>query len=85
MRSRRRGRDRAVVDDPAALRHLGLHQAEGLLRAEEGAREVRAENGVPLLEAQFLHWYGRQAHAGIVDQKVETAIAARDGVEEATD
>ena len=47
-------RDRAVVDDAAAARGLGLHDPERLLRAEERAGEVDVDDGLPLLEGQIL-------------------------------
>src|SRR5215207_157217 len=47
-------RDRAVVDDPAAHRLLVLHDAEGLLRAQEGAVHDRIDDTLPLRPVEVL-------------------------------
>ena len=47
-----RGRDRAVVDDAAALRRLRLHRPEGLLDAQEHAGQVGVDHALPLLQRQ---------------------------------
>ena len=47
-------RDGAVVDDASAHGPLILHDAEGRLRAEEGAGEVDVHRHLPLIEGQIL-------------------------------
>ena len=66
-------RDGPVVDDASALRALGLHHANGLLRTEEGAGEVDSYDRVPLLEGKVLHRDGGSVCAGIVKEKVEAS------------
>jgi len=44
------GRDGAVVDDAASQGGLALHQAEGFLRAEEGAGQVDIDDPPKVLE-----------------------------------
>ena len=73
-RPRRMRGDRAVVDDAAAARLLVLHDAEGVLRAQERAGEVGVHHRLPLRQRQILEIDGRRAHAGIVEEHVEPAI-----------
>src|SRR5207302_6522276 len=49
QRARDMGRDRAVVDYPAAGRVLVLHQPERGLGAEEGAGQVDVHDAAPVL------------------------------------
>ena len=75
VRARRVRRDRAVVDDAAAARVLVLHDAEGVLGAQERAGEVGVHHRLPLLEAEVLEIDRRRAHAGVVEQHVQPAVA----------
>src|SRR5262249_2053609 len=71
--SRRVRGDGPVVDDASAARLLALHDLDGFLRAEEGARQVGVDDGLPLLEGQVLERNGWRPDAGIVEEEVETA------------
>ena len=82
VRPRRGRRDRAVVDDAAALRVLRLEHAEGVLGAEERGGEVDVDDGLPLLEGDVLHRDARAPSAGIVEEDVEAAEGRLDRVEE---
>ena len=53
------GRDRAVVDDPAAAGLLALHDPERLAGAEERAGQVRVDDVRPLLDGELLERDGR--------------------------
>ena len=64
-------RDRAVVDDPAAHRRLGLHDADRFLGTDEGAGQVHVDDLLPGLDRQILHVDGRGTHAGVIEQHVE--------------
>ncbi len=75
MRARDVRGDRAVVDDPAALRVLGLHLPERGLGAEEGAGQVEVDHGPPGRHFQLLHGDGRAEAAGVVEQQVHPAVA----------
>ncbi len=68
-------RDRAVVDDAAAARRLVLHDAEGMLGAQERRGEVGVHHGLPLGDADVLERHRRCADAGIVEHEVEPAEA----------
>ena len=65
------GGDRAVVDDASAARPLRLHQPEGLLRAEECARQVHVDNRLPLLDGDVFQRNRGSAHARVVEEHVE--------------
>ena len=52
MRSGHVRRERAVVDDAAAVWPLRLHEAERVLGAQEDAGEVHVHDGAPLLDRQ---------------------------------
>ena len=80
-----RRRDRAVVDDPTASRHLPLHQPERLLRAEERSGEVGVDDRPPLLDAELLERNRRGADARVVEEQVEPAVAVVDLGEERPD
>ena len=67
-------RDRAVVDDPAAARALVLHDAEGVLGAQERRGQIGRHHRLPLRKAEILEIHRRRAHAGIVEQHIEPAI-----------
>ena len=67
-------RDRAVVDDAAAARGLVLHDAEGVLGAQERRGEIGVHHRLPLREAEILERHRRRAHAGIVEEHVEPAV-----------
>ncbi len=67
---RRMRGDRAVVDDPPAHRLLILHDPERLLRAQEGARQDRVDDGLPALERQLFDRRGG-AKPGVVEQHIE--------------
>ena len=67
------GRDRAVVDDAAAARVLVLHDLDGLLRAEEGAVQVGADDRQPLFGRSGLRAEAWRAATGVVEQQVEAA------------
>ena len=71
--SRRVRRDRTVVDDPASARALALHHPERFLRAQECAREVDVDHGLPLLDRQLVEIDRRCADAGVVEEQVESA------------
>ncbi len=66
-RPRRIGRDRAVVDDATASRLLALHHRDGLLRAEERARQVRVDDRAPDVHVQIFEGDGRRGDAGVVE------------------
>ena len=74
-RARHAGRDRAVVDDPPALRCLALHQPESFLRAEKRPGEVRLDHGHPVVEREIFEQDGRGADAGVVEEEIESAEA----------
>ena len=77
--------DGAVVDDAAAAGILGLHQPDGLLRAEKRAGEVDQDDGIPLLERQVLHRNTGGVDAGVVEQQIEPAELLADLREETAD
>ena len=57
-------------------RRLVLHDAEGVLGAQERAGEVGIHHRLPLLEGEILKIDRRGAHAGIVEEHVEPAVSA---------
>ena len=65
------GRDRSVVDDPAALRLLRFHQQEGLLRAEKRPRQVDVHHRLPLFDGQLLERRAARGDARVVEQHVQ--------------
>ena len=79
------GGDRSVVDDPAALRILILHDPEGLLRAEEGTRQVDVHHGLPLLGRQLFEEHRGRPGPGVVEQQVQAAVGCLRFREEALD
>src|SRR5438128_1868472 len=81
---RRVGRDRAVVDDAPAPRVLVLHDLEGLLRAQERARQVGVHHRLPLLDAQVFQEAGG-ADPGVVEQEIEATERALGLREEGAD
>ena len=50
---------------------LRLHDAKGLLGAEEDPGEVGVDHLLPLVEAEVLQRHGRRADAGIVEEQTE--------------
>ena len=66
-------RERAIVDDAAAARLLRLHQAEGVLGAQEDAGQVHVHDRAPLLDAEGVDRKPRRRHPGIVEEHVEPA------------
>lgn len=82
VRARHVRRDRAVVDDAPAHRALALHDPERLLRAQERAGQVRADDGLPLLEAHVLERDVRGAETGVVEEQVDAAERRLGALEE---
>ena len=80
QRSRRVGRDRAVVDDPPALRPLVFHQPERAPGHQERAGHIRHEDRQPGFEGQVLDRGRRCVLAGVVEQQVEPPEVLADGV-----
>ena len=73
-RSRRVGRDRAVVDDPAARRRLPPHDPERLPRTQEGPGQVEVDHGLPLAEGDLVELPRRAAHPGVVEQQIQPPV-----------
>src|SRR6478752_2699925 len=69
-----------VSPDTACL--LAVHQAEGRARAQEHAGHVGVQHAEPLVQRQLVHRHRRRVHAGVVEQQVQPAEAAFDGVEQ---
>ena len=82
---RHMGRDRAVVDDPAALRVLALHQAEGVLGAQEDAGQVDVDHGLPLLVGQVLERHGGAPVPALLNSRSSRPNASRDLGEDLAD
>ena len=80
-----RRRDRAVVDDATASRHLPLHQPERLLGAEERSGEVGVDDRLPLVDVELFERDGGGADARVVEEQVEPAVAVVDLGEERPD
>jgi hypothetical protein len=66
-------------------RLLILHDAEGGLGAEEDARDVGIDDGLPLRVGEVFDVDVRRVDAGIVEQHVETAEAVLDLAEQGGD
>ena len=66
-------RDRAVVDDTAALRRLSAHQAEGRARGEERATDIDVENLTPFSYGNFVDGTRGHVCARIVEKDIEVA------------
>ena len=82
LRSRHVGRDRAVVDDPPALRPLRLHQPERLLGAQEAAGQVRVDDRPPLLERQLFERRRRADMPALLNSRSTSSPVARDALEQ---
>ena len=61
---------------------LGLHDADGLLRAEKCAGEIDADDRGPLLVGEVFDRDAGSAGAGVVEEQVEAAEFFADDVEE---
>ena len=71
--ARRVRRDRAVVDDAAALGRLRLHDLDRFLGAPEHRVQVDVDHRLPLLDGELLHRHRGKAHAGVVEEHIEPA------------
>ena len=65
--------NRSVINDASAARLLRLHEAYGLLGAQERAGQVDGHHRAPLLVGQVLHRNARSAGARVVEQNVEAS------------
>ncbi|MNC49484.1 hypothetical protein D3C75_986650 [compost metagenome] len=75
-------RDRAVVDDPPALRLLAAHQAEGGAGAQDYTIDIGGDDVAPVLQRQLVDGYSGGVDAGIVEHHVESAMHLLDGGEQ---
>src|SRR6202050_5766025 len=64
-------RNRAVVDDPAALRRLSFHQPKRFLVAEKRAAQVSLNHPLPLLVRDILKLGGGNTGSGVIEQNVQ--------------
>ena len=78
---RRVGRDRAVVDDPPALRRLRPHDAEGRAGAQEDAGHVDLDHPAELVGGNLVGGLGDQPGPGVVEEHVQPAPFRRRPVE----
>ncbi len=66
------GRDRPIVDDPATLRVLVTHGAEGLSGDVERSVEVDAHHVLPGRDTDIAEHRAGCGHAGIVEHDVDS-------------
>src|SRR5262245_41613942 len=69
----RMSRDRTVVDDTAALRHLPFHHPNRFLGTKKHTGQIHIDHTLPLLKRQIFDGDRGSAGAGVVEQHVETA------------
>ena len=62
-------RDRAIVDDAAALQLLPPHDAKSLARTEERAGEIDIDDRLPFLERDLVELRGGAPHAGVIESR----------------
>jgi hypothetical protein len=72
--------DTSVDDDPSSLRGLLLHDAKGVLCAEEGCGEVDVNNGLKVGKRDVFEGDAGKVTAGIVKDEVEAAYVGRERV-----
>jgi hypothetical protein len=71
---RRVRRNGSVINDAPAARLLRLHEADGVLRAQERAGEIDGHHRAPLFEGKILHRNSRSAHTRVVEQHEFTEL-----------
>ena len=69
---RRMRGNRTIVDDAAALRLLGFHDSDRLLRAEERPEQVNVEHRFQFFNGQIFEWNRRCPGTGVVEQKIQS-------------
>ncbi len=84
VRPRRVRGEGSVVDDASAHRTLILHQQEGLLGAQERARQVHVHDRLPLRGRQLLEPDAGRAGAGVVEQQIQAPEGRARGREQAS-
>ena len=62
-----------------------MHQAKGMVSAEERAVQVDVDDGGPLFDGEFVEGDGGSGDAGIVKENVEAAGGLADSFEEGLD
>jgi hypothetical protein len=67
---------RGDVDDRACL--LILHYPDDGTTAEKGRREIRVDNGLPVLEREFLELMSMHTAAGNVNENINAAVTDGD-------
>jgi hypothetical protein len=77
--------DRAIVDDPSALRILRLHGPDGGRGAQHGSGQVHRQGGIPVLQRNLVHAGRRAEHPGIVEQQVHPRPPLAGGLEKVLD
>ena len=75
------GRDRAIVDDPAAPGRLAAHEAKGGTGAEEHAGDVGAADLQPLIDRDFVNRGGGDRDASVVEQDIEAGKCSEGGLD----